>query len=110
MVGDVDGVMRELIRNNLQVYPSGFYAPLLYFYDGALLGQVSSAAKAELLPRMVLVVVLDRNQHRVRDQRKMGWAFLHGTCWTLYYRRSMEQIRRSRAPKGKLVRVGLEIG
>lgn len=66
MVGDVDGVMREFIRNNLQVYPPRFHAPLLYLYDGALLGEVSSAAEAELLPRMVPLVVLNRNQHRVR--------------------------------------------
>lgn len=84
MVGDGDGIMREFVRNNLQVYLVGLHAPLLYIYDGTLLGEVSSAAKAELHTRMVSLVVLDWNQHRMRYQRKVGWAFLHSACWTLH--------------------------
>jgi hypothetical protein len=48
MVDHADGVIRELICNHQPIYLARFDVIVLHFYYGALLGQVSQIAEAEL--------------------------------------------------------------
>lgn len=92
MAGNAHGSLRELLRNNFEVHPTGLDASLFHLHDGSLLGQISQAPERELLVRMVLLAFPYWHQHWLCNQRQVGWPFLYRPGWALYSGGSVEQV------------------
>ena len=57
MAGDGNGVVRKLVRNDIEVHLIGFDAPILHVHHGPVLGKVPPPAEGELLVGVVHLAV-----------------------------------------------------
>lgn len=84
LVGDIDGSLREFIRDNLKIHLVRLDASLLHTDDDALLGTISSVAERKLFTRMVFLALSYWSQYWLCLQRKVGWLVLHSPCRPLH--------------------------
>ena len=66
MVGDGDGIVREFIRDDIEVHTVGLDAPVLHIHNGTVLGKIPPPAEGELLARVVHLAVSYWYKHRMR--------------------------------------------
>ena len=85
MASDGNGIVRELIRNDIEVHPVGFDAPLFHIHHRPVLVKIPPPAEGELLSGVVHLAVPYGCKHRMRVQCQVGWPLLHGTGWLIYY-------------------------
>ena len=85
MAGDGNGFIRELIRNDIEIHPVGFDAPVFHIYHGTVLGKIPSPAEGKLLTGVGHLAAPQWYKHRMRVQCQMGWLLLHGLGWLIHY-------------------------